>query len=117
MIAPIIFLAIFGSTLHKAGGTVANSEVITRPTQLSGSVLAWAFFGSEYSCIYPEIGLTGTDLNGVLGNYATLGLNIADFSRYSKKPSDQYVQALVVPVIFSMSAPRFPIVANTYQLL
>lgn len=109
VIAPIIFLAIFGSTLHKAGGTVANSEVITRPTQLSGSVLAWAFFGSEYSCIYSEIGLTGIDLNGVLGNYATLGLNIADFSRYSKKPSDQYVQALVVPVIFSMSAPHFSI--------
>jgi hypothetical protein len=41
------------------------------------------------------------DLNGVLGNYATLGLNIADFARYSNKPSAQNVQALVIPVIFS----------------
>lgn len=42
------------------------------------------------------------DLNGVLGNYATLGLNIADFSRYSKKPSSQYVQAIVIPIIFTI---------------
>lgn len=43
-----------------------------------------------------------TDLNGVLGNYATLGLNIADFSRYSNKPSAQNVQAIVIPVIFTI---------------
>lgn len=42
------------------------------------------------------------DLNGVLGNYATLGLNIADFSRYANKPSAQNVQAIVIPAIFSM---------------
>lgn len=42
------------------------------------------------------------DLNGVLGNYATLGLNIADFSRYANKPSAQNVQALVIPCIFTV---------------
>lgn len=36
-----------------------------------------------------------------MGNYSTLGLNIADFSRYSNKPSAQNVQAVVIPVIFS----------------
>jgi nucleobase:cation symporter-1, NCS1 family len=36
-----------------------------------------------------------------LGNYATLGLNIADFARYANKPSAQNVQAIVIPVIFS----------------
>lgn len=41
------------------------------------------------------------DLNGVLGNYSTLGLNIADFSRYANKPSAQNVQAVVIPFIFS----------------
>jgi NCS1 family nucleobase:cation symporter-1 len=85
-IAPIVFLAVFGSTLHKAGGTISQSTVISQPTLVSGSVLAWAFLGN---------------LNGVLGNYATLGLNIADFSRYANKPSAQNVQALVIPVIFS----------------
>lgn len=49
-----------------------------------------------------RVGLTFTDLNGVLGNYATLGLNIADFSRYANKPSAQNVQAIVIPAIFSV---------------
>lgn len=87
VIAPIIFLAVFGSTLHKAGGTISNSTVITQGTTLGGSALTWAFF---------------SNLNGVLGNYATLGLNIADFARYSNKPSAQNVQALVIPVIFTI---------------
>ncbi|RMZ75085.1 hypothetical protein DV737_g5469, partial [Chaetothyriales sp. CBS 132003] len=86
-IAPMIFLAIFGDTLHKAGGTISNSSVITQGTTLRGSALAWAFFGN---------------LNGVLGNYATLGLNIADFSRYANKPSAQNVQAIVIPCIFTV---------------
>jgi NCS1 family nucleobase:cation symporter-1 len=38
----------------------------------------------------------------VLGNYATLGLNIADFSRYANKPSAQNIQALVIPFIFTV---------------
>jgi cytosine/uracil/thiamine/allantoin permease len=57
-----------------------------------------------YTCIIHHFPLTRVplaDLNGVLGNYATLGLNIADFSRYANKPSAQNVQAIVIPVIFS----------------
>jgi hypothetical protein len=57
-----------------------------------------------YIRIIPRFPLTRlplADLNGVLGNYATLGLNIADFSRYANKPSAQNVQAIVIPVIFS----------------
>ncbi|KAE8442418.1 hypothetical protein EG329_003376 [Mollisiaceae sp. DMI_Dod_QoI] len=87
IIAPIIFLAIFGDTLRRAGGTISNSTVITEGNTVHGSTLAWAFFAN---------------LNGVLGNYATLGLNIADFSRYANKPSAQNVQAIVIPVIFTI---------------
>jgi nucleobase:cation symporter-1, NCS1 family len=87
VIAPIVFLAIFGDTLHRAGGTISHSVVVTRPTLLHGSALAWAFF---------------SNLNGVLGNYSTLGLNIADFSRYANKPSAQNVQAIVIPIIFTI---------------
>lgn len=50
---------------------------------------------------FPLTGVLLADLNGVLGNYATLGLNIADFSRYANKPSAQNVQAIVIPIIFS----------------
>jgi NCS1 family nucleobase:cation symporter-1 len=46
-IAPIIFLAIFGDTLRRAGGTISHSTVITQGTNLGGSALAWAFFGSK----------------------------------------------------------------------
>jgi len=87
IIAPIIFLAVFGSTLHKAGGTVSRSTVITESTTVHGSALAWAFFAN---------------LNSVLGNYATLGLNIADFSRYANRPNAQNVQAFVIPFIFTV---------------
>ncbi|KAH4127776.1 hypothetical protein HBI17_007570 [Parastagonospora nodorum] len=87
IIAPIIFLAVFGSTLHKAGGTISKSTVITDGTKVHGSVLAWSFF---------------SNLNSVLGNYSTLGLNIADFSRYANKPSAQNVQAFVIPFIFTI---------------
>ena len=52
-IAPIIFLAIFGSTLHKAGGTISDSTVITQPTILRGSAVAWAFFASKW-CSTPS---------------------------------------------------------------
>ncbi|KAF1966531.1 hypothetical protein BU23DRAFT_486186 [Bimuria novae-zelandiae CBS 107.79] len=87
VIAPIVFFAVFGDTLRRAGGTVSKSTVITDDVKVHGSVLAWAFFGN---------------LNGVLGNYATLGLNIADFSRYSNKPSAQNIQAIVIPFIFTV---------------
>lgn len=87
VIAPIIFLGVFGDTLHKANGTISHSTVISQGTTLHGATLAWAFFNN---------------LNGVLGNYSTLGLNIADFSRYANKPSAQNVQAIVIPIIFTI---------------
>jgi len=49
IIAPIIFLAVFGSTLHKAGGTISHSTVITGGTTVTGSALAWSFFSSGSS--------------------------------------------------------------------
>jgi len=60
--------------------------------------------------IIPRFPLTRVclaDLNGVLGNYATLGLNIADFSRYANKPSAQNIQAIIIPVIFSEYPAHF----------
>lgn len=48
VIAPIIFFAIFGDTLRRAGGTISNSTVITDGTKIGGSTLAWAFFASKW---------------------------------------------------------------------
>jgi NCS1 family nucleobase:cation symporter-1 len=47
VIAPIIFLAVFGSTLHKAGGSVHPGSIPYAGPPLAGSALAWAFFGSK----------------------------------------------------------------------
>ena len=49
IIAPIVFLAIFGDTLRRAGGTISTSSVITGEgsPHVHGSVLAWAFFASK----------------------------------------------------------------------
>jgi NCS1 family nucleobase:cation symporter-1 len=47
VIAPMIFLAVFGDTLRRAGGTISHSDVITQGTLVSGSALAWAFFSSK----------------------------------------------------------------------
>jgi len=47
VIAPIIFLAVFGDTLRRAGGTISHSTVITQGNTVSGSTLAWAFFASK----------------------------------------------------------------------
>lgn len=87
VIAPVVFLAIFGDTLRRAGGNLGSSVVINGGTKVGGSALAWAFFAN---------------LNGVLGNYATLGLNIADFSRYANKPNAQNIQVVVIPAIFTI---------------
>jgi nucleobase:cation symporter-1, NCS1 family len=47
VIAPIVFFAVFGDTLRRAGGTISNSDVISKGTTIHGSTLAWAFFGSR----------------------------------------------------------------------
>lgn len=86
VIAPIVFLAVFGTTLRRAGGTISGSSVLA-PSTATGTALAWAFF---------------SNLNSVLGNYATLGLNISDFARYAKKPSNTNIQVFAVPLIFTI---------------
>lgn len=48
IIAPAVFLAVFGDTLRKAGGTISHSTVITDGPKVGGSVLAWAFFQSMF---------------------------------------------------------------------
>ncbi|MBJ6926920.1 cytosine permease, partial [Vibrio cholerae] len=53
----------------------------------SGSALAWAFLSA---------------VNASLGNYATLGLNCSDFSRYSKREYSSAVVLLAMPCLFTL---------------
>ncbi|KAG6837788.1 hypothetical protein H0H93_001715, partial [Arthromyces matolae] len=54
---------------------------------LHGSALAWAWLNA---------------LNSSLGLYATLAINIPDFTRYAKNERAQFVQLLIIPTAFTL---------------
>jgi NCS1 family nucleobase:cation symporter-1 len=39
-----------------------------------------------------------------MGNFATLAVNIPDFTRYARSPRDQYVQLVIIPLSFTLAA-------------
>ncbi|KIJ29715.1 hypothetical protein M422DRAFT_54056 [Sphaerobolus stellatus SS14] len=43
-------------------------------------------------------------MNAVIGNYATLAVNIPDFTRYARRPLDIYVQVIAIPLMFTLIA-------------
>ncbi|KAH7104535.1 NCS1 nucleoside transporter family [Auriculariales sp. MPI-PUGE-AT-0066] len=74
----------FVRTSEKGSGSVFGAS-----TTLHGSALAWAWLSA---------------LNSALGNFATLAVNIPDFTRYARSPRDQYIQLLIIPVSFTLAA-------------
>ncbi|KJA13308.1 hypothetical protein HYPSUDRAFT_49920 [Hypholoma sublateritium FD-334 SS-4] len=56
-------------------------------TSLHGSGLSWAWLSA---------------LNSALGIYATLAVNIPDFTRYAKNEKAQYIQMFIIPVAFTL---------------
>ena len=43
-------------------------------------------------------------ITAALGNFATLAVNIPDFTRYARSPRDQYVQLAIIPFSFTLAA-------------
>ncbi|KAK9773865.1 putative Allantoin permease [Seiridium cardinale] len=82
VITPIAGFAILGWVVHSTGG---GSQVFTYGNSYSGSSLGWAFMSG---------------VNAMIGNFATLGVNMNDFSRYSMKPNSPYVQLVIIPIAF-----------------
>ena len=68
-----------------AVGGFAGSPIAQQEATVSGSALGWAFMNA---------------LNASLGTYCTLGVNVADFTRYARTPKAQYVQLIIIPVVF-----------------
>jgi NCS1 family nucleobase:cation symporter-1 len=66
-----------------------SSGLLSQKAVLSGSELSWAWLGA---------------LNSALGNYATLGVNIPDFTRYAKNERAQYIQLIILPVGFTLAS-------------
>lgn len=65
-----------------------NSGILAQKTELSGSALSWAWLSA---------------LNSALGLYATLGVNIPDFTRYAKNERAQYIQIAIIPIAFTLA--------------
>lgn len=82
IVTPIAGFAIMGYIISQTGG---GDQVFQYDNTYSGAKLGWAFMGG---------------VNAMIGNFATLGVNMNDFARYSKKPNSPYIQLIVIPVAF-----------------
>jgi NCS1 family nucleobase:cation symporter-1 len=86
IIVPPTWLALLIWALVKVP---PSSGLLSQKAVLSGSELSWAWLGA---------------LNSALGNYATLGVNIPDFTRYAKNERAQYIQLIILPVGFTLAS-------------
>ena len=84
IIGPTAGLSMMGYYVHKSGGALYAGN-----KTLSGTALAWAWL---------------TCFNSSVGSYSTLGVNIADFTRYAKRPRSQYIQVIILPLTTSITA-------------
>ncbi|KAG6873098.1 hypothetical protein C0995_002941 [Termitomyces sp. Mi166 len=89
IIVPCAWLSILIWAMVKVPSRIslAPSKGPLVETTLSGSSLAWAWFNA---------------LNSSLGLYATLAINIPDFTRYAKNERAQFVQILIIPTAFTL---------------
>lgn len=86
-VAPIAGIAFFIWSLVRAKGI---GPVISKPSSVHGSVLAWAIVKGIMSSI---------------ANFAALILNNSDFSRFAGKPSDAlWSQLFTIPLGFAVTA-------------
>ncbi|KDR74147.1 hypothetical protein GALMADRAFT_251034 [Galerina marginata CBS 339.88] len=84
IIVPIAWLSILIWSFVKVP---AKTSLDPLHTNLHGSALSWAWLSA---------------LNSALGIYATLAVNIPDFTRYAKNERAQFVQLIVIPVAFTL---------------
>lgn len=96
---PIAGFAIVGWVVHSTGG---GDQVFQFGSEYKGTRLGWAFMSG---------------VNAMIGNFATLGVNMNDFARYSRNPRSPYVQLIVIPVAFMMMMLFGIIGANGSRIL
>ncbi|KAL4071571.1 permease for cytosine/purines, uracil, thiamine, allantoin-domain-containing protein [Scleroderma yunnanense] len=64
-----------------------STGLFAQHATISGSQLSWSWLSA---------------LNSALGAYASLSVNIPDFTRYAKNEEAQFIQPLVIPVVFTL---------------
>ncbi|KAK9370461.1 permease for cytosine/purines, uracil, thiamine, allantoin-domain-containing protein [Lipomyces kononenkoae] len=77
---PIVGFAIIGWVIHTVG--YSNSSLWTQTTTLQGSTLAWTFLNGLYASI---------------GSWATLAVNVPDFTRYAANDNAAFITVFVLP--------------------
>ncbi|KAK9471728.1 permease for cytosine/purines, uracil, thiamine, allantoin-domain-containing protein [Dipodascopsis tothii] len=85
LFTPIAGFAIMGWVINKVG-VGKDSALFSGGNAYTGSTLGWSFM----SCLYAS-----------MGSYATLACNINDFTRYAKSERNTYVQAFIIPALFT----------------
>ncbi|KAG6840313.1 hypothetical protein C0991_007463 [Blastosporella zonata] len=89
IIVPCAWLAILIWAMVRVLSSISLAPVKgpLTPVTISGSKLAWAWLNA---------------LNSSLGVYATLAINIPDFTRYAKNERAQFVQIFIIPTAFTL---------------
>ncbi|WVQ82454.1 hypothetical protein IAT38_004583 [Cryptococcus sp. DSM 104549] len=87
ILVPVVALGTLIWAVVKAGS--GASQALSNPVgRVAGGVPRFeAFMYSVTAC---------------QGTWATLSVNVGDFSRYCKKPSAAYIQLIVIPILFSV---------------
>ena len=87
ILVPICFLAILIWSFRSTGGTGGPLLSSSAKATIGGSAYSYAWLSS---------------LTSVIGNYATLSVNMPDFSRYSKASVKwQWLYVPMLPVVFT----------------
>lgn len=81
----VLAMVIWTCVKAKTGG----SELFSQPATVSGSAKAWIWLST---------------MTSITGGWATLPVNIADFSRFSKTPQAQWWQLFIIPTIKIITA-------------
>ncbi|KAM0746115.1 hypothetical protein T439DRAFT_330088 [Meredithblackwellia eburnea MCA 4105] len=92
---PIVAIAMMGWSIHKAGPQA--SAVLKAHTTVKGRDGYWAFM---------------TAVNACIATWSTLGCNIGDFSRYSKKETSAVAQIAIIPLLWCISSLFGAIASN-----
>ncbi|KAH8115076.1 cytosine-purine permease [Phellopilus nigrolimitatus] len=85
IIVPITWLAMLIWAFVKVP---SHGALFHESANVSGSALSWAWLSA---------------LNSALGIYSTLAVNITDFTRYAKSERDQYIQIIIIPIVFTFA--------------
>ncbi|KAF7785216.1 hypothetical protein Agabi119p4_1381 [Agaricus bisporus var. burnettii] len=86
IIVPLAWLSILIWAMVKVPPSISLKP---RHSTLTGSQLSWAWLSA---------------INSALGNYATLSINIPDFTRYAKNERSQKVQLIIIFLSFTLVA-------------